>query len=206
MSLLDIKLLREYRKSLSQYLPNGLAWISKNVSDDNLYKLIQGLSPLLLRTDITINTIIDEHNIATTNDFIIEWEKALGIPDDCISTDFSLERRRNNIITKLNMSAVSTEKDFVTLASIFGIQNINIFSAIDDPSNSVFPIVFPATFTGTEKEARFTMIVELPVDQQPNVFPYTFPITFTEQSTNLIECLFNKLKPSNTLIQYRYVL
>jgi uncharacterized protein YmfQ (DUF2313 family) len=98
---------------------------------------------------------------------------------------------------------VLTEQDFIDLAAIFG-YTIEISNGIE---YGTFPLIFPFTLFANPKQARFTMIINMPTSLAPtSVFPLTFPFTFSSGGGSVIECLFNNLKPANTSIVFNYIL
>jgi len=56
----------------------------------------------------------------------------------------------------------------------------------------------------SEASAPFTIVITLPSSIQPNGFALTFPFTLTSQQPAILDCLFNKLKPANTQLFFRY--
>ena len=199
--------LEQHQQAISQYMPNDRLFQAKNVKGTNLYKLFLGLGGEFTRVDEIFQNVWDNTNILTTNDleYIARWEGAVGIPDDCFTqtTSLSLEERREQILVKLTSLGVLTEQDFIDLAAIFG-YTIEISNGIE---YGTFPLIFPFTFFANPKQARFTMIVNMPTSLAPtSVFPLTFPFTFSSGGGSVIECLFNKLKPANTSIIFNYIL
>ncbi len=196
MKLFRINTKDDITNSVAAFMPNGRTFAAKNETDSTLRKFLSGISLELFRIDEQMNLISQDHDINLTVEFIEQWESAVGIPDDCFDTTGTLAERRIQVLAKLANMNVTTAQDFITLAALFGV-NVTI-----TPGNvaSTFPMQFPIIFFGSAKEAKFTMVVNLPTDS--NSFPFTFPLLFTESANNLIQCLFNKLKPANVQIIY----
>lgn len=191
----------ERTKSLGDFLPGGRLFHSKNIEESNLRNLLLGLAREIGRVDSMMNDISSEHDPRITEKLIAEWERALGIPDGCFSNTEDLATRREQVVQKLSM-AVSTREDFIALAAALGF-TVEITGGA---YYGVFTMVFPIMFFPTAKAAKFTMLVDLDASLNPSLFTLVFPFTFGAREGNIIECLFNKLKPANVEAIYRYIL
>lgn len=178
------------------FMPGGRVFSGKNRIDSNLRKFLNGLSKEFFRIDEQMNLMSEDHDINKTVQFIERWESAVGIPDDCFNANGTLAERRLQVLAKLARMNLTSEQDFIDLATLFGL-NVTIRSGKEA---STFPMTFPIILFDTEKEAKFTMIVEF--ESLIEGFPFTFPFVFAESKNNLIKCLFNKLKPANIQIIY----
>lgn len=194
--LFEVKTQDEITNSLAAFMPGGRVFAGKGSEDTTLRKYLNGLSKELFRIDELMNLISEDYDINLTVNFLEQWESAVGIPDDCFDTSGTIEDRRLNVLAKLAMLNLTTEQDFIDLAVLYGV-NVTIKQGGEE---FVFPLEFPISLIATQKEARFTMIVEFPGESQ--VFPLPFPIVFGFPAINLIKCLFNKSKPSVVEIIY----
>jgi len=131
---------------------------------------------------------------------IDEWERALNIPDTCLTNTVPIDQRRKQLVAKFALMNITTEEDWIYLANFFGF-NIKIEYGTQ---YSEFPMEFPLYFAGSIKAAKFTMIITfLGLEKPSNIFTMTFPITF-EDDNNFMMCLFKKLKPANVNIHFRW--
>ena len=188
-----------HTRMLARHLPDGKVWENKFNSDSNIGKLIVGLACEYLRLSYIIDNFLTEMDINQTNDLIKEWQVSVGIPTDCIGVGGTLEEQRRNILLQINnYNGIQTAQSFVDLAALFG------FSAVvtNGVHNGTFPLAFPIRFFDNRKAAVHTILVDL--EESRFVFPLAFPLPFSSGVTGLIECLFNKLKPANCQILYRY--
>lgn len=189
----------EQSQMLARHLPDGDAWVNKFNSESNLGKLIIGLAAEYLKISIMIEDSLNEVNINTTVQLIDEWERSVGIPDDCFDASGTLQERRDRVISKLsNYGGIQTAEDFERLALTLGF-NVEVTNGT---ANGVFPLKFPIRFFDNRKEAVHTIIVNL--EEQRSVFPLTFPIEFSSGVTGIIECLFKKLAPANCQVLFLY--
>lgn len=181
----------EQATSLANYLPGGRVFNQKNKTGSNLRNFLKGLASELSLADGYIRTYQKETNPRNTVLFLEEWERTVGIPDDCFSGTGSIDDRRTDVLVKLASLGVQTEQDFIDLSEIFGI-TVTITPGIEA---STFPMVFPLLLLSA-LEAKFTLVVTFTVTT-PNVFPQTFPIQFGDFIISVLQCLFRKLIPAN---------
>jgi len=186
----------------ASYLLNGLLNVAKNIPDSNYRKILQSFSDTFKTLDTQINATGTETFPDETIDLIERWEKDLGIPDDIFDNSGTLEQRRNNVLLKLAGLGVQTAQDFADVAKLIGYNNVVISAA----EVAVFPLSFPISFFPSAKEARFTIYVDLPKSAGTGFFPLPFPMPFATVQDNAIERLFNKLKPANVKLIFRYIL
>ena len=199
MSFLKQRTVTEQTNVLAQYLPNDDLHCAKNKDGSNLRKVLIGLASQWLRFRNKVNEIYDEYDPTQTTNFIEEWETLVGIPDDCIDNTGTLEQRRLNILLKLAGVNVTTAKQFENVASILGF-DIVVENGID---TSTFPLTLPFILL-SEAEAPFTIVITLDEADKPAGFPLTFPFVLTDGTPKILLCLFEKLKPANTNLVFRY--
>ena len=184
---------------LAQYLRDDNLHEAKNRDDSTLRKILLGLASEWLNFRDKINEVVNEYNLQKTTALIQEWEEFVGIPDDCIPVASTIEQRRLNVLLKLSGINVTTEKQFKNVASILG-YNIEVSNGV---STSTFPLTLPFLLI-SEASAPFTIVITLSSSLKPSGFPLTFPFTLTSQQPAILDCLFNKLKPANTQLFFRY--
>ena len=186
------KTLSQYTESLAAYLPNDRLFEAKHKSGSNLRSLLEGIASEVC----TARDFVSAYDLYDTGsyDFLDEWERELGIPDDCFSGQGTNEERTLDLFLKHKMIGVQTVGDFQEIALLLG-YDVLITNGIE--KGGFFTYKFPIVFFSSVKEARFTMIVEYEDVTQGGGFPYTFPIIFGEADINKLQCIFNKVKPAN---------
>lgn len=189
----------QHARSLANYLPSGKLFAGAFTSGTNFRNFIVGMATELQRSEAYLLSYQDEYDIRTTTLFIAEWESALGIPDDCFTNTGTIEERRRNVLAKLASLGVQTRQDFIDLAALFGV-NVTILSGSEVGG---FPVVFPFILLSAQ-ELRFTMIVQYTI-VGAETFPLTFPFIFGDSVTDLMECLFSKLKPANVKLTFQEI-
>ena len=197
--------LEEQRQSLSAFVPANCLLAGKDIPDTRFFKLIQGLAKEFVRMECALVETQDQHNPQNTTIFIEEWEASVGIPDDCFPGTGTIEERRLHIIAKLALMNVQTRQDFIDLATLFGF-TVKI-EMIQDLGAVSFPLTFPITFQLSDPNAVNFVIFVTFIGAGPIVapgFPYIFPILFADAAINIVQCLFNKLKPVDVKIKFLF--
>jgi uncharacterized protein YmfQ (DUF2313 family) len=185
-------------KSLKKYLPIGFLHEALNIANTNIFKMFAAFSGTFKRECDSEDYLKRELNPETTFDLISDWEKEVGIPDECFSNaGLSVEQRRNQVITKLT-AQVQTAQDFVDLAAKLGVE---VTVTPKNEGLTGFPLTLPYTLLGSED--YFVIIVDIIGWSPTSGFPLTLPYTLgAEVYQSQIQCLFDKLKPANCLIEY----
>lgn len=185
---------------LANHLSVGRVWSSAFDPDSNLGKLIKGLAIEFYRLEVLTQKISVEMDINKTNDLILEWEKSVGLPDDCFSTNINIETRRLQVLQKFsNFGGVQKASDFVRVAAVFGFTVSVTPASLKYP----FPLPFPIMFFGSDRDITHTILVafvgQTSVDEP---FPLPFPYTFGSGSRGFLQCIFDKLAPANVRILF----
>lgn len=188
---------------LANYLPNDKPFEAKNITDSNLRKLLKSISYEYTRLQEKAFEMVTQDDLSTTTNLLVAWETALGIPDSFFSNTAPIATRRLQIVAKFAKMNLTTEQDWIDLAAFFGIE-IEIEHGSGTLSRSEFPMIFPAYFVTSDKEAKFTMFVTfLNLVEPTNVFPAIFPVQF-QNDANFLICVFNYCKPANVHVVYLY--
>jgi uncharacterized protein YmfQ (DUF2313 family) len=171
-------------KCIADYLPNGKAWLAKRITTTNTYKFLKALTYRFQTLDYDLEKLKQELDPATTSDLISEWEREVGIPDECFPVANNLIDRRKNVLLKIAALGVQTDPDFEALALKLGATCICWRDGVN----------------------KFRIYFDLPIAWSPYVFPIPFPYPFGLSYGNIIECLFTKLIPANCEPVFRYIL
>lgn len=180
--------LDEHADALGSFMPGGPLFEAKNIQDSNFRRLLRGFAGELFTAEGYITTFDEEYSPLTTVLFIEEWERALGIPDDCFSANGDINERRTHVLTKLASLGVQTVADFVALGSILG-KTITV-EPLDTMGSPPEPITFP--------DARYTIVIT-GAGLVSGLPPYDVPF-IPGSSESTLECLFHKIKPVNCKI------
>lgn len=188
--------LEAHTRALADYLPNGRLFEAKNISDSNFRQLLRGLAGELFTAQGYLCTLEVEYFPDATVLFIEEWERALGIPDECFPGTGSIDDRRRDVVVKLSALGVQTATDFEELALVFG--KVVTVTPLSEEAFPPFAVPFnPISLT----EARFTIVVS-GVDLVANVPPYDVPFDLFPGET-ILECLLRIQAPENCNVLFR---
>lgn len=109
----------DYRRQMQALLPRGLAWALAPTAW--LTRLLSGLSPEFARIHGRVLDLIRESDPRTTIEMLAEWERALGLPDNCSSTLApTLQARRDDVLTKLVSLGGQSRAYYIAVAGRLG--------------------------------------------------------------------------------------
>lgn len=186
---------------MGAHLPIGGIFLAAHTTGTNLNRLILGLIEEFLRMEVFMQRVCMELDPNQTVDLIEEWERSVGIPNDCFKTDETLETRRAQVLLLLSGLVVQTEQDFIDLAIFFGVDVIIEQGSI----RGAYPHCYPALYLGGAKAARNTIIVHFPdIPGRYYPHPYDGVDNLYGSNASIVECIFNKVKPATTRIIYSY--
>lgn len=188
-------------KMLANHLPVGRVWSSGFDVNSNLGKLIRGLGIEFYRLQLQTQNISTEMDINKTTELIQEWERSVGIPDDCFGINVDIDDRRIQVLQKFsNFGGVQKAEDFVRVALIFG---FDIKVTPTGGELGMFPLSFPIPLFDSARSATHTIFVEiLNYSGSDLEFPLEFPIEFSDGGTSFLKCIFDVLAPANVQVVF----
>lgn len=200
MDFINTRTQEDQADVLAQYLRDDLLHRAKNKDGSNLRKVLIGLAQEWTRFRNKANEVYEQYDPTNTTDLISEWESVVGIPDECFDNTGTIEERRTNVLLKLAGINATTEKQFENIANILGV-TADISSGVD---LATLPLTLPFILID-EAEAPFTIVVTLDSSLETEGLPLTLPFTLSEGVQEILECVFNKIKPANTQVIFRFV-
>lgn len=182
---------QEHADSISAYLPGGRIFEAARIASTNTHQLLEGFAGELIRSEQLLIDYIDQYDIRTTLDLLLEWEGAVGIPDDCFPgpAESDLNTRRLHILTKLASAGLQSNADFVTLADVLGFPGTVVTTGIAEGIPGI--------------EGRFTIVIKFAFAE--NKFPIKFPIVFGTDQFSILQCLYQELKPANCKLIFGFL-
>ena len=191
-------------KLLGDHLPNGPAWTAGRLPSTNMGKLVEGLAIEFYRVYVLTEKLFNEMDITQADELLGEWERSVGLPDECFSTDVTLEQRRIQVEQKFaNFGGVQKVEDFIRVAAVFG---FNIEKVLIPTGSSVtFPLSFPIQYFDSTSVSEHTLVFKILGDfsVDPDLFPLPFPLPFLINVRGFLQCLFEQLAPANVNVIIR---
>lgn len=185
--------------------PRGWAWIRINDSDSNLRALSDSLGVEPCRIEERAIEFVDEVFPDTSCEMLPDWERLLGLPDDCESEPQNLTKnqRRERVIQVLTMIGAQNIAFYKQLVSNFGLDPDEI--SIED----VEDFRVGRSRVGdrlTNGDWRFAFIIRAPATA---AFRFRSGVNrvgerLQDASNETLECLINKHKPAHTIAIFTF--
>lgn len=108
-----------YAEQLRKLFPSGRTIASE--PDANLTKTFRAMAEELARIDGRAAQLLKEWEPQSAFELLDDWERALGLPDDCVEGPQTLEERRGAVLAKLTMIGGQTKAFYQTIAARLGV-------------------------------------------------------------------------------------
>lgn len=197
--------LGRYKRLISQLFPTGKVWDQKEESGSNLKNLIDSLAVEPCRIDERALALIEEVDPRTTDELLTDWERLMGLPDDCDEEPQNLtkQQRRDRIVQVLSMEGGQYPNFFVQLAANFGFT-----ITADDISDNV-PFLAGGARAGdrlTNGPWIYTFIIRLPFTEATKFLAGQGRAgdRLEDFSNPTLECLIDKHKPAHTIAIFTF--
>lgn len=99
-------------------LPRGAAWARALTSA--IARIVDGCTRGVARARARANALIADAFPADTTELLPEWEKSLGLPDECTGTDGSTQQRRARVVARLTATGGQSRAYFIAQAAALG--------------------------------------------------------------------------------------
>ncbi len=186
----------ETAQQLADSIPQGRAWDAKNVEDSSCRKLINSLAVAHNSSQQQIELLSDEFQILQSVELLPDWEESVGLPGECLGNAETLVERREKVINRLRKQPIVTLLDFQTyLDDLFPDLGLLVV-----PGSEFYTYEYdlPVHFLGDTNE-RFILVVTIPTSG--GEYEYEFEFLFEGGTdTASLECILNKIIPSNVLL------
>ena len=174
-----------YLQQLQASLPRGAAW--SRDPDGTWTRVLDASAQELTRIDCRGAALFNEALPDTTQELLEDWERVLGLPDECLPRDDSIESRREAVLAKLRAQGGQNAAYYLELAAWLGFAGGRIQEFLPFTCNSV------CTDSLYTDPWRYVWIVEVPQLPPGN-----------EDRDRALECLLNRYKPAHTHVIVRY--
>jgi len=186
-----------YQSIIDKFWPQGLAW----PRDPNTLqgKLRGSLASEMERVDQRIQDLLNELDPRTTAELLSDWERMLGLPDNCGGTvPTSLEQRRQAVITKLRAIGGQSKQYFIELAALYGfdieILEFDLFTCESLCDDSLY-----------DEPWAYTFKVIAPSLTQWDMNCESFCTEYLSASdNNILRCLINRYKPAHLVSLFQF--
>lgn len=109
----------DYSSAIRSLLPTGPAW---EIDHENLTALIEGLAEVFAEPLDRIAALFldQESDPRFTRQLLEDWEKAFGLPDECISSPQTIEDRIAALLHRMTMQGAQSRLFFIGMAKSLG--------------------------------------------------------------------------------------
>ena len=210
-------LLEKYKQLLPGLMPKGRLWQIKD--QPNLKALLDSFANELCRVEERANDLLDEADPRNADELISDWERLLGLPDECTPDDLDIAERRTQLLQKYtNIGGLSKEfyeflgsqlgytivvENRVTFLVGRGTVGQPLTNDFDNPLTVGEPIEQQLRVYGWQ----FYFNAQLPIDAAEifEVGDNTVGEPLVDYSNELMECTIKKLKPANSGVTFTFV-
>ncbi len=192
--------IEDYTKALISLAPQGLAWNWK--PNSVMHAVLRGLARSYQSSDLDAIQLLSGAFPKTATVMLPEWEKTLGLPDDCAIGEMdSLPKRQGAVVSKLVSTGGQSKAYFINYAAGLG-YTITItefrparcgLSVCGDPLNGEdWPFVWRVNAGDTAISYALSGVSYCgdPLRSWGNRY---------------LECKFNLLSPPHTILQVSYL-
>ncbi|WP_431297278.1 YmfQ family protein [Rahnella sp. PAMC 25559] len=189
----------DYTSALQGLLPTGLVWPRKN--DGVQSAVLRALARSYQKSDDSALALLEGAFPATATIMLTDWEKTLGLPDDCaIGENDSIAIRQKAILSKLFSTGGQSANYFIGVAKALGYDiTIQVYrqaragmSVCGDPLNGED---WPSTWLVTAPQTTMTYA-------QAGQSYAGDPLR--SWGNRRLECRLSKLAPSHTIVKFGY--
>lgn len=185
---------------LARTLPDGRLWNAKYDQTRVFGRVVAALASEISRLFARIaDFVLVELDPTKTRQLLLEWERSVGIPDECFDRSPDLTERRRRVVQKLNnFDDIITREDIEGLLLDFG-EEIQI---VPGNAGNAELLGFPAPPYDTNQLKQIKHTVAVRVEADAEVFPLDFPIPFATEASDLLRCLLRRVTPANVALQF----
>jgi uncharacterized protein YmfQ (DUF2313 family) len=133
-----------------------------------------------------IDQLLRESHPSTVDEMLEEWEKEFALPDPCVTLEQSEEDRRGSIASRFSAVGGATKGYFINVAANLGVDiNITEEQPFEIGRNGMGDAIGGLTAA------------------------FMWTVTASDETTavqrQMLECIFNRIKPAHTTVRFYYV-
>ena len=192
---------QQYLELLRNLLPPGAAWPTEDDSD--LTRLLSAMADELARIHRRALELLEEADPRTTFELLDDFERMLGLPDECTDVIDNIQERRDAIVQRLTSTGGQSIAYFLGIAEAIGYEGVTIEeydpfecgeSQCGEPLNG--PSAVRYEWRLQVPGARVTEFVA-------GASECGDPLGDIDRAEDL-ECLLSRLKPAHTHLIFAY--
>lgn len=109
----------DYAEALAKLLPTGPAWPRDPEAD--LMKYVRGIVQIFGLVDGRAADLLEiESDPRITLELLLDWERAWGLPDDCVAEPLTIGDRQIALVTKMTLLGGQSRQFFIDEAAHIG--------------------------------------------------------------------------------------
>lgn len=139
----------------------------------------------------------------TASELLDEWERVLGLPDDCLPAPQSEAERRALIVSRAIGPGGNTPRFFIDLAAAIGIP-ITVEEGRATPAR-VGQARIGDRLLGELPDLVWTVFAPNTPESRARVGTARIGDRLSTSGNDLLECVLSRHVPAHTLLQFRYV-
>jgi uncharacterized protein YmfQ (DUF2313 family) len=191
----------QYLAQLQALLPSGAAWTRE--PDADLTKAMLAIATELTRIDARLDDLINEGDVRTATELMTDWERVLGLPDDCMAnTVLTLAQRRLLGHQRLVEEGGQSAAYYIGLAELLGEPGCTVSEFrpmnCNDNCNS-------ALGSATDRFYWRLNIPHAPENLRPMNCNDNCNSALQVYTPSLAECPIRERKPAHTQVLFTYV-
>ena len=172
----------DYLSALIHLLPRGDAW--PRPPGNTLRGVLTGFAASIFRVDQRATGLIDEGDPRTTADLLLEWERATGLPDPCVTEAQNPAQRRRSVVARLRSTGGANAAYFIGVCADLGYEGVTV----DEFDMHVWRLNIADNTTVTYFRAGQGVAGDQLVDT----------------ASQVIECYIDRIKPAHSRVIYNY--
>lgn len=187
----------DYGEHLLDLLPGGRAWDKRTGS--TLRELAIALGTEFARADNRGEALRDEADPQLTLELLAEWERVVGLPDECTGPLSDTQARRAAVLARLANRGGQTPAFYVALAATLGFEvEIVEYRPADCLSTCT------ASLTQDAWTHAWTVVAPLGTVRTATCLS-TCADSLRSWGDDLLECTLRRVAPAHTVLLFAYV-
>lgn len=189
--------IEKYTAMIQNLLPVGYAWPRQ--ANTNMENLLTALATEPERVDCRVQDMLTEAYPLTTSELLTDWERALGLPEECEGLGDTVQKRRQAVHQKLSSLGGQSPQFYIDLAASIGfeitITEFDPFCAGDPCGDPLYGDDWAHTFQVNAAEETILYF---------NAGEGSAGEPLASWGNSLLECVINRYKPAHSVVIFAY--